>query len=155
GKAVVSELDAELMRAPGLRANFQPGESAVIALFLKVKQGLMGALGARFDDFDTADIAIAIEPVFERAGGLVEIAFDDRPGDFPDSASANLLRQPRRRLARTRKQQHARHRLVQPMHDAKKDVPRLLVLLFEVRLDGAVESLFLALEMCARHTARL
>ena len=52
-------------------------------------------------------------------------------------------------------QQHAGDRLVEPVHDAEKDVAGLVVFLLEILLDGAIQRFLAALEMRAGDAARL
>src|SRR4051812_26084515 len=104
-----------------------------------MKERLASAVLARLDHLDAPCLRILAQPVLERASRRAYLSLHDRPVDFLDGSLPELLGEAGGRLARPREQQHARGRLVDAMHDAKEDVPRLLILLPEVFLDGAVE----------------
>src|SRR5207244_1796129 len=152
---VVGELDTKLMGTTSLRTNLQPAQPAVTAANLIVQQRLTGAATPRLDDFDPTGVAVFAQPVFERAGTARDIVFYNGPVHFLDRSLAELLRQPRCRLARAAEQQYAGNWFVQPVNDAEKDISRLVVLLPQILLDRPIQGFFASLKMRARHPARL
>src|SRR5262245_17879863 len=143
------------MGASCLRPYLQPAQAAVIATPLVVQQGLACPLRAWLDNVDPVAVAIAQQPVFERASRALDLALDDGPVNLLDRPLAKLFRQPRRPLAGPGEQHHARDRPIEPLDDAEKDLARLGVFLLEVGLDRPIEGFFLALKMRTGHPARL
>jgi hypothetical protein len=60
---VMGELDAKLVRPAGLRADFEQRQAAVAGADVEMEQRLFGALRARLDDRDAADLLVLQEPV--------------------------------------------------------------------------------------------
>ena len=89
------------------------------------------AAGMSPDDLDPADFAIAVEPIFQRAGGALHLALDDGPVNLFDGALAELLGEACGGLAGASEEQHAGDRLVEPVDDAEEDVAGLGVLVLQ------------------------
>ena len=142
----MGELDAKLMRAARLRTDFEPGQVAVDAATLEVQQRLPRA-GACGSSTSTRCVSVIFaQPIFERAGVLLDRTFDDGPVNLFDGPFAKLLAQPRRRLAGAGEQKDAGDGFVEAMDDAEKDFAGLFVLVLEIFLDSPIERLLLRLE---------
>src|SRR5262245_11206666 len=152
---VVSELDTKLMGTTSLRTNLQPAQPTVTAANLIVQQSLTGTATPRLSGFDPTGIAVFAQPVFKRARAARDLVFYNGPVHFLHRSLAELLCQPRRRLARAAEKHHPGNWFIEPVNDAEEDVARLVVFLAHIALDRPIQGFFASLKMRARHAARL
>src|SRR5579884_2861899 len=153
--AMMRKLHAQLMRAAGLRADLQPSQSAMHATAMIVQERLPSAFIALLHNLDAAAVFVLAQPIFEGAGSLADLALNDGPINLLDRAFTELLAKTGRCLAGPREQHHSRHRTVETMDNAHEHIAGLVILLFEIRLHGAIERFFAAFVMGAQNAARL
>ena len=127
-----------------IRAAVQPDNAASLAVIRRLGAALLGAgrihVPARERDEDCLYWELPRpEALPARARGPA--ALDDGPIDLLDAALAELPGQPGGGLAGAGEQQHARDRLVEPVHDAEEHVAGLAVFPLQVALDDPVERL--------------
>ncbi len=148
--AVVGQLHAQLVRAAGLRPDFQPGQVAVAARLWNSAARLAWRRRHAARRPRRGRCCSSLRSQSSRLPALLaDVALDDGPVDFLDGALAKLLRQPGRRLAGAGEEQHAGDGLVEPVDDAQKNIAWLLIFLLEIMLYCPVERLFFALEVGA------
>ena len=71
GMAARSELNAELVGPPGLRADFHEAQTSMGSPLGIVQDGLLGPRRMRLNDLDLALVLLLAQPIFERAGRLL------------------------------------------------------------------------------------
>src|SRR5262249_1763880 len=94
-------------------------------------------------------------PILQRAGQWTRVAFHNGPIRLLDAAFAELLCQARGGLTRAREQEDTRHRLIEPLDDAQKDVAGFFVFVLEILLDRAIDGFLFAVKVGAWRTGRL
>ena len=131
-KAGVRQLHANLVLAAGERAHFQQrwpsNESCSCGLTRQRCRSLSitaappicapGVFAAHVACTRRCRSSLRRKSI-SRPSRRLDSPFDDRPIDLLDVALAKLLRQPPRRLRRSRQQHDARHRRIEPAHDSQ------------------------------------
>ena len=131
------QLAAYLVMAACLKVHFQERIVLTLSQRLVGQDCLLGVLGAGFGNIGFVLRLVADEPVFKPCFRYLWLSLHYRPiGLFDLLMALEHGIEPRKRFGGAGKEDYPACRTIQPVRHTQKDLARLVVLGFDIRLDG-------------------